>query len=206
MALDTPEAIEDATYLQKMIHDDKSAAVSATSQVADFGAGLTGCTIASTGSLSGILASAKFELGTGFLPEGPVGQACPTGGTGLAIPAGKSPESQLAAGMLLKFLTNAENTAYFASNTRYMPVRTSAVEGATMQQVYAKTPQFRTAVDQLATTTVQDWGRVFVPNGDRELSTALEKTMLQNADPADAFATASLAIDKSFEGNVKPYL
>ena len=30
--------------------------------------------------------------------------------------------------MFLKFLTNAENTAYFSSNTGYMPVRTSALK------------------------------------------------------------------------------
>ncbi|MDJ0318726.1 MULTISPECIES: ABC transporter substrate-binding protein [Arthrobacter] len=206
MTLDTPEAIEAAKYLQKIVYEDKSAAVTAKDQVADFGAGLTGCTIASTGSLTGILASSTFEVGTGFLPEGKKGPACPTGGTGLAIPAGKSPEQQLAAAMFLKFLTNAENTAYFSSNTGYMPVRTSALEGATMKAVYAKTPQFRTAVDQLAGTRVQDWGRVFVPNGDKDLTTALEKIMLQKGDPAEAFATASASIAKSYESNVKPYL
>lgn len=206
MTLDTPEALEAATYLQTLVHDNKFAAVTAKDQVADFGAGLTGCTIASTGSLTGILDSSTFDLGTGFLPEGSSGPACPTGGTGLAIPAGKSPEQQLAAGMFLKFLTNAENTAYFSSNTGYMPVRTSAVEGETMKAVYAKTPQFRTAVDQLATTRVQDWGRVFIPNGDKDLTTALEKILLANADPATAFATASASITKSYEDNVKPYL
>ncbi len=206
MTLDTPEAQEAANYLQKILYTDKSAAVTAKDHVADFGAGLTGCTIASTGSLTGLLGSAKFELGTGFLPEGPEGAACPTGGTGLAIPAGKSPEQQLAAGMFLKFLTNAENTAYFSSNTGYMPVRTSALEGQTMKEVYKKTPQFRTAVDQLAGTRVQDWGRVFVPNGDKDLTTALEKIMLQQADPAEAFATAADSIAKSYKENVLPYL
>ncbi|MEO8221684.1 MAG: ABC transporter substrate-binding protein [Specibacter sp.] len=206
MTLDTPEALEAAKYLQTIIYDNKSAAVTAKDQVADFGAGLTGCTIASTGSLSGILASSKFDVGTGFLPEGAKGPACPTGGTGLAIPAGKTPEQQLAAGMFLKFLTNAQNTAYFSSNTGYMPVRTSALEGAAMKAVYAKTPQFRTAVDQLAGTRVQDWGRVFVPNGDKDLTTALEKIMLQKGDPAEAFATAATSITKSYEENVLPYL
>lgn len=206
MTLDTPEAVEAAKYLQKIIYTDKTAAVTAKDQVADFGAGITGCTIASTGSLSGLLGTAKFELGTGFLPEGADGPACPTGGTGLAIPAGKAPEQQLAAAMFLKFLTNAENTAYFSSNTGYMPVRTSALEGETMKAVYAKTPQFRTAVDQLAGTRVQDWGRVFVPNGDKDLTTALEKIMLQQGDPAEAFAVASASITKSYEENVLRYL
>ena len=206
MTLDTPEALEAAEYLQRLLFDDKVAAIAATDYVADFGAGLSATTLASTGSLSGILEAAKFEVGTGFLPEGPQGAACPTGGTGVAIAADKTPEQQLAAGMFLKFLTNSENTAYFSSNTGYMPVRTSARDGEIMAGVYRKQPQFRTAVDQLETTRVQDWGRVFVPNGDKELTTALEKIVLQQADPASAFKAASDAITKSFEQNVKSYL
>ena len=75
-----------------------------------------------------------------------------------------------------------------------------------MQAVYAKAPQFRTAVDQLATTRVQDWARSFVPSGDQHLTTALEKIMLQDTPAADAFAAAADAIAKSFEQNVEPYL
>ncbi len=206
MTLDTPEAVDAAKFVQSMIFDDKIATIAATDNVADFGAGLTGCTIGSTGSLTGILEAAKFEVGTGFLPEGPSGPACPTGGTGIAINSDRSPEQQLAAGMFLKFLTSTESTAYFSSNTGYMPVRTSALESETMQEVYKTSPQFRTAVDQLETTRVQDWGRVFVPGGDKELTTALESIILQQADPAKAFATASTAIQRSYEQNVEPYL
>ncbi|MDD0859143.1 extracellular solute-binding protein [Arthrobacter alpinus] len=126
VTLDTPEALEAAKYLQKLVYEDKSAAVTAKDQVADFGAGLTGCTIASTGSLTGLLDAAKFDVGTGFLPEGAKGVACPTGGTGLAIPASKSPEQQLAAGMFLKFLTNAETlptSPPTPATCRYVPPR-----------------------------------------------------------------------------------
>ena len=102
--------------------------------------------------------------------------------------------------------TSTDSTAYFSSNTGYMPVRTSARDSSIMAEVYAKSPQFRTAVDQLETTRVQDWGRVFVPGGDKELTTALESIILQQGDPATAFATASTAIQRSFEQNVEPYL
>ncbi|TKV29025.1 ABC transporter substrate-binding protein [Arthrobacter sp. NamB2] len=206
MTLDSPEALDAAKFVQSMIFDDKIAAVAATDNVADFGAGLTACTIGSTGSLTGILEAAKFGVGTGFLPEGPAGPACPTGGTGVAISSNRSPEQQLAAGMFLKFLTSTESTAYFSSNTGYMPVRTSARDSDIMAEVYKTSPQFRTAVDQLETTRVQDWGRVFVPGGDKELTTALESIILQQGDPAEAFATASTAIQRSYEQNVEPYL
>ncbi len=165
--LDTPEAIEAANHLQRIIYQVKSAAATANDQVADFGAGPIGCTIASTRSLSGILDSAKFGVGNGFLPEGLDGPASPTGGPGLSIPSGTSPEHQLAAGMFLKFLATAQNTAYVFSNTGYMPVRTQAPERKTRKAVYANTPQFRTAVDQLAGTRVQDWARCLCPTETR---------------------------------------
>ena len=76
-----------------------------------------------------------------------------------------------------------------------------------MKAVYAKTPQFRTAVDQLAGTRVQDWGRVFVPNGDKDLTTALEKIMLHTGRPRRSVCHGGIAsITKSYEENVKPYL
>lgn len=206
LTLDDPKTLEAGEFLRRMIHRDQTVAVSAADYVADFTAGVSSCTIASTGSLSGILEAAKFDVGTGFLPEGPAGPGCPTGGTGIAIAAEKSPEQQLAAAMFLQFIGEPEQTAYFSANTGYMPVRTSAADSAEMQAVYAKAPQFRTAVDQLATTRVQDWARSFVPSGDQHLTTALEKIMLQDTPAADAFAAASDAIAKSFEQNVEPYL
>jgi sn-glycerol 3-phosphate transport system substrate-binding protein len=206
VTLDKPETLAAAEYLRAIVNDRKIAAVATADQVADFSAGVSACTIASTGSLRGLLNSAKFGVGTGFLPQGPSGPACPTGGTGIAIASARSREQQLAAGMFLKFLGEPEQTAYFSANTGYMPVRTSAVTGPDMAPVYAQTPQFRTAVDQLATTRVQDWARAFVPSGDQYLTTALERIMLQNAAPADAFVAATTEITTSYEQNVERYL
>lgn len=206
LTLDDPKTIEAGEFLRRMMNQDKTLAVSAADYVADFSAGVSACTIASTGSLRGILDAAKFDVGTGFLPEGPEGAACPTGGTGIAIAADKSPEQQLAAAMFLKFIGEPERTGYFSANTGYMPVRTSAADGETMKALYKSTPQFRTAVDQLATTRVQDWARSFIPSGDQALTSALERIMLQNTPAAEAFAVAAAALTKSYEQNVEPYL
>jgi len=209
LTLDKPETLDAGEYLRAMVNDKKFAAVSAGGDdgyVADFSAGVTACTMASTGSLRGILQQAQFEVGTGFLPKGPVGPGCPTGGTGMAIASAKSPEQQLAAGMFLKFLTEPEQTANFSAGTGYMPVRTSAVDSPDMQAVFAQTPQARTAVDQLATTRVQDWARAFVPSGDQYLTTAIERIMLQNENPATAFSAAAAEIQTSYEQNVARYI
>ena len=206
VTLDRPETLAAGEYLRSIVNDKRIAAVAAADQVADFSAGVSACTIASTGSVRSLLNSAKFGFGTGFLPQGPAGQACPTGGTGIAIASARSPEQQLAAGMFLKFLGEPEQTADFSAGTGYMPVRTSATTGTAMSAVYAQSPQFRTAVDQLATTRVQDWARAFVPSGDQYLTTALERIMLQNADPATAFSAAAAEITTSYEQNVARYI
>jgi sn-glycerol 3-phosphate transport system substrate-binding protein len=209
LTLDKPETLDAGEYVRALVHDKKVAAPTAGGDdgyVADFSAGVTACTMASTGSLRGILAQAQFEVGTGFLPQGPAGPGCPTGGTGMAIASSRTPEQQLAAGMFLRFLTEPEQTAHFSAGTGYMPVRTSAVDSPDMTTVFAATPQARTAVDQLATTRVQDWARAFVPSGDQYLTTAIQKIVLQNENPATAFSAAAAEITASYEQNVAHYI
>ena len=203
MTVDSPEVLTSSDYLRGLITKN-FAAVSSSDQTADFGAGLYSSTIGSTGSLTGILTAAKFEVGNAFLPAGPSGLGVPTGGAGLAIPAKRSPEQQLAAATFVKFLGETDSTSYFSQNTGYMPVTEAAVASPTMQQVYERTPLFKTAVDQLEQTRSQDWARVFVPGGDQSTVTAWESVMLQGADSKAAWATAQAEVEKSYQTDVEP--
>ena len=131
---------------------------------ADFGAGLAACIVQSTGSLGGITKAAKFSVGTAFLPgDG----NCPTGGAGVAIPAGISDDRKKNALKFIEFLTNAENTVTFTQATGYMPVRKSALDNQSEKDFLAKNPNAKTAVDQLPKTRSQDYARVFVPGWRR---------------------------------------
>lgn len=204
--LDSPETIAAGEFVHDLFHGSRIATVS-TDANADFAAGVVASTIGSTGSLTGILESASFEVGTAYLPDGPAGSGTPTGGTGLAIPSSRTPEQQLAAAMFLAFLTDTDQTAYFSQSTGYMPVRTSAVESDAMKAVYEATPQFRTAVDQLADKArSQDWIRVFVPSADQILTDAIEQIVLEGTDPATAFAEITPRIETAHRENVEPYL
>ncbi len=88
-----------------------------------------------------------------------------------------------------------------------MPVRTSAVESDAMQRTYAETPQFRTAVDQLADKArVQDDVRVFVPGADALLNEALEQIVIEGTDPKAAFESITPRIETAYSENVEPYL
>lgn len=147
-----------------------------------FSSGQAAAAIESTGSLKGILdaVGGSFEVGTAFLP-GPLGKSCPTGGAGLAIPAGISEERKVNALKAIGFLTNAENTATFAQGTGYMPVQTAAVESDTIATYLQEVPQAKTALDQLPHTRSQDPARVFVPGGGKEIGGAWDK-IIQGAD------------------------
>jgi sn-glycerol 3-phosphate transport system substrate-binding protein len=207
LTLDTPESIAGGEFLHDLFHESGVASLSADDAMADFSAGVIASTIGSTGSLTGALDAASFEVGTAYLPDGPDGGGTPTGGTGVAIASSKTPEQQLAAAMFVEFLTNTDNTADFSQGTGYMPVRTSAVESETMQQTYAQTPQFRTAVDQLADKArVQDDVRVFVPGADALLNEAIEQIVIEGADPATAFEAIAPRIETAYTENVEPYL
>ena len=110
---DSAESVAALQWAQDSIYKDKWAGVSSKEAADDFAAGITSSTISSTGSLLGVLKSAKFNVGVGYLPGGPKSDSpvCPTGGAGLGIPSGISKEVQLAAATFLKFMTEPENTA-----------------------------------------------------------------------------------------------
>lgn len=208
LTLDTPEAIAAGQYLREMVNTKKFANVTSKSETDDFLAGQCASIVSSTGGLAGVLAGAKgkFEVGTAFLPKGPKGFGCPTGGAGLAIPSQISDERKVAAMRFIKFITTADYTSYYSKNVGYVPVRKSAVEGSIMQAVYAAKPQFRTAVDQLPKTRSQDTARVWVPGGDAIIGKALEAMLLNNADPKASFATAANQLQQIIDTEVKPRL
>ncbi len=119
----------------------------------------------STGQLGNLKANAKFDFGVGFLPS-EVNPGCPTGGAGIGILSTSPVEKQQAAFKYIAFATSPEITTYWSQNTGYMPVRKSAGQSPEMQAFYQENPNFRTAVEQLATTSPQDPARRFVPAGD----------------------------------------
>ena len=85
------------------------------------------------------------------------------------------------------FVSNPENTAFWAQQTGYMPVRKSAATGAEMTAYYEEFPQFKTAADQLPLTRAQDSARVWVPNGDQIIGKGLERVTVLQEDVATVF-------------------
>jgi len=152
---------------------------------ADFLNGLTATMIGSTGGLTRFIKEATFDWGTAFLPEGPAGFGCPTGGSGMAVMAAS--EKQDAAFKFVAFTSTPENTAWWSLQTGYMPVRKSAVELPELKDFYDKNPQAKVAVDQLPKTKPQDSARVFVPNGDQIIGKGLEEITVNKAEVQPVF-------------------
>lgn len=104
----------------------------------------------STASLSGLLkqAEGQFELGTAFLPAGDR-FATPTGGANLAILEKSDAKRKAAAAEFITWLSSKDNASFFSEWTGYMPVTNEAVGADSIKALYAKYPQFKTALDQL---------------------------------------------------------
>jgi sn-glycerol 3-phosphate transport system substrate-binding protein len=149
----------------------------------DFNSGAVLSYLNSTASLAGHEGAAQFQVGTAFLPEGPAGFGCCTGGSGLAIIAATPKEKQQAAMKFLAFATGTD-TVFWSQNTGYMPVRQAALQSQEMQTFYLSHPNFKITVDQLPKTRPQDSARELVPNGDQIIGKGLER-ITANSEPAE---------------------
>src|SRR5690625_482122 len=193
----SPETVAALEFAQAAVGD--WASVASGDPADNFASGAASQIVQSTGSLGGILDSATFEVGTAFLPGGPAAEGeTPTGGAGLMIAADSTPERQLAAAMFMGFMTSPESTAKFSAATGYMPVHTEA----DMSDVYAETPQFQTAVEQLSRARVQDFARVFVPGGDLLLSQTLQRILTTDVDVAEEMAAVQTELESLYESDL----
>ncbi|GAA3698278.1 ABC transporter substrate-binding protein [Zhihengliuella alba] len=203
IACDSDAAVQAFQWMQDSVYTHGWAGVSSSDAAADFSSGAVSSTLLSTGSLVGVLENAQFDVGVGFLPGGSVeGPVCPTGGAGLGIPSGVTPEEQLAAALFIKFVGEPENTAAFSAATGYLPNRKSA----DLSSVLAEVPQLQTAVDQLAVTRVQDYARVFLPGADQEMAKTATAILTQQADPAGALSELRETLEGIYENDVAPKL
>ncbi|WP_293695084.1 ABC transporter substrate-binding protein [uncultured Agrococcus sp.] len=202
-SLTSDGTIEALELAQGVVNDDLATVVSGD-PATDFSAGAISQVVASTGSLGGILETADFEVGVGFLPLGPTGEneVVPTGGAGLSIADKTTPERQLAAAMFIDFVTNAENTATFSAATGYLPVRTDS----DMSEVYSETPAFEVAVNQLENARSQDFARVFLPGGDLNLSQALQRILTSDVDVTDELESLQATLQDLYDSDLAPLL
>jgi sn-glycerol 3-phosphate transport system substrate-binding protein len=153
-------------------------------------------------------AGGKVDIGVAYLPKpanAPGGVII--GGASLWITDQGSADQQQGAWEFVKFTSNPDVQAFFASNTGYYPTRKAAYDQQLMKDAIAKYPQFQIAVDQLRATppSPATAGAVFGTfAGTRVLAEgAMEDFMLGKAATAKAAldAAASKANDTLDEYN-----
>lgn len=115
----------------------------------DFVAGATSMMFNSTGSLTFVKKSAKFDFGVAPLPRDKVA-AVPTGGGNLYIFKGIPEESKKAAWTFVKWMSQPEIAARWSIGTGYIGVRKDAFETKAMKEYVASFPYVLVARDQLA--------------------------------------------------------
>jgi sn-glycerol 3-phosphate transport system substrate-binding protein len=188
-----PNALTCGEFFRKAV-EDKWATCTAD-PITDFSTGLTAAALGSTGDMGTIEQTAKFKFGAAFLPtEKSFG--CCTGGAGLSILAKSPDEVKQAALTFIDFCTNTQNTAQWSQTTGYMPVRTSAINSAEMQALYAKDPNRKVAVEQLPKCSPQDSARVFIPDGDQIIGHGWEQILVNDKAAKDAFGDVKAQLDQ----------
>ena len=184
VTISEPNTVKAGEWLRSTVAEGWATA--SMDRTTDFINGVTASMMQSTGQLANLKENAKFEFGAAFLPS-EVNPGCPTGGAGIGILSTTPPELQAAAFKYIAFATSPEIAAYWSQNTGYMPVRKSAGENAEMQTFYETNPNFRIAVEQLATTKPQDPARRFVPAGDTIIGKGLEEITVNQAEVQPTF-------------------
>ncbi|TAK21244.1 MAG: ABC transporter substrate-binding protein [Chloroflexota bacterium] len=182
-----PPAIAAIQAISDMIHKSKAARVDPgpNGERAPFLGGKSASLINSTSQLVSMGKSAKFKVGVGFLPEGPAGFGCTTGGSGMAIPAMVAGDKKPAAFEWLKFSTDTESTVYWLKETGYMPLRKSAEKHPDVVKLFADDPNFQVAVSQLPKSRFQEYARIAIAKGDSIINKGLSRVAVSN-EPVEA--------------------
>ncbi len=151
------KAVEGLQWWYDLVNKDKAAKIYPGEGLttwealqADFISGKVGMMYITTGWMGNIETNAKFGVGVGMLAQGPTGvRKAPTGGNGIVIPAKAPAERQQAAWKFLKWLTDTKQTASWAKQTGYMPLRLSAMNDPELQAYFKEKPNFQVAVSQM---------------------------------------------------------
>ncbi|MBE9525076.1 MAG: ABC transporter substrate-binding protein [Chloroflexi bacterium] len=161
----------------------------------DFASGTTAMIAHSSGSLSGIIAQAEFEVGVMPLPGKEEGTyASVPGGGNFYIMKGAPQEQQDAAWKFVEFITAPKYVADYSINTGYIAHRTSAYDTEAMSAYVVEVPQALDARDVIqyagAELATQNLGQVRSIFHDY-----LQRAFNGEMTAADAMAAAQVEAD-----------
>lgn len=212
-AFDTPTGVQIFSDLNQMVTGGSASTNSALGADAydnllGVGSGKYAMTIdtsAALGTIQQLLASGQYpnvQLGVGPFPKfaaNSVGGVEP-GGSALWISKRISPVKQAATWEYISFLDSTASQATWSAGTGYIPLRTSSAQTSLIQNLWAKSPEFKVAYTQL-TTGVQSYataGAVLGPYDDvrTAIASAEASMFVSGVSPSAALTAASNASNK----------
>lgn len=204
--IDSDGAIECAEWMRNLIYKDKVAYL-ASDALKDFMSGVTATGMWSTGSLGEVHNTAKFNFACSPLPK-EIGKGVPPGGSGISMLKGISKDRKDASAEVLKFLCTAENSAYWALKTGYLPVVQKATEQADYAAARKKDPNLNVAVKQMEDIKQDDDARTWVNNTPQNVYHGLQKIYGNNDSSRKVLSEVASKIRKgakSIEDDYKKY-
>jgi len=191
---DSKEAIDALDFWVELKHRLKVGPPHSTwgSTPPDFVGGRTAMLYHSTGILTFLKRSAKFDFGVTFMPQKKTFGAA-VGGANLMIAKKISKDRQEAAWKYIEWMTNVKNTAEWSAASGYVAVRNSAYDDPVMKEHVSKNPEYLVARDQLKFAN----GKMMAKNFQKVreiLKRQLDDSAAGKIVPAEALKTAQKQI------------
>ena len=164
-------------------------------------------TSAALGTVAQVLAGggcpAKIEVGVSPLPGGNGEGGTLIGGAANYIAKGRNAAKVLAAFKFAQYLTTPDVQAEWAAGTGYIPISKAAAQSKLITDLWAKTPGYKVAYDQIVNgkNNVATAGPVI---GDyqgvrKAMTDALESFLIGSADPGAALTKAKQQADTAIQ-------
>ncbi|WP_277630840.1 ABC transporter substrate-binding protein [Atopococcus tabaci] len=204
VAIDSPESVEALEFVMGII--DKGYARTAGEDgffSGPFGRGESALYIGSSAGLAHVAPVAEengLNWSTAELPTYNDTQLTLFAGNDLGVFASATEEEQEAAVAFMSFLLEPENTAYWAMETGYVPIRRSAIETEEYQSYLEENPAAEAAALEL------EYGMsapIFVGHGEyrNELLNTLDDVLVNGSDEQEALSNLQQTTEEIISSN-----
>jgi multiple sugar transport system substrate-binding protein len=162
----------------------------------DFDSGKAAFDLSSSAGLSYEISGASpgVQVKVAQMPAGPATQATELYGAPFTVFSKATAAQKQAAWLFLKFITEPAQTAYWAMNTGYMPVRRSALNTPALKAYYAKYPDRLAAVNQLDAAVLEPalngWEKAI-----NDIDTQMSAALTGSKDPTAAMQQAASQVN-----------
>jgi len=195
--LTAPKTVEALEYWVNLSRKDKvmpTGTIDWATLRTDFVEGKTAMMWHTTGNLTAVKDSAKFNFGVAVLPA-KERRGSPTGGGNFYVFKGASPERQKAAVKFIEWMAAPEQAAEWSIKTGYVAVSPAAYKTPAMEEYAKNFPPAVVARDQLDQAvpelSVHENGRIYKFVGD-----AVQAAVTGSQKPQEALAAAQQQADR----------